>query len=178
MWKETTLSPYYKVNEYGEVKRIEYESIDRLGRRTLMKEKKLKQRKDKSGYMRVTLVVGLEKPKFIPIHKLVAETFIDNPKNLPCVNHKDENPLNNSVENLEWCTIEYNNNYGHRNMNAQNTLAKRYGKKIKAIKDKKEYLFNSVGEAGKFLNLNRANIFSCLNGKLKTTGGYAFREVV
>lgn len=45
------------------------------------------------------------------VHREVAKAFIPNPKNLPCVNHKDENKQNNSVDNLEWCTHEYNMKY-------------------------------------------------------------------
>lgn len=46
------------------------------------------------------------------IHRLVAEAFIPNPNNYPCINHKDENPSNNNIDNLEWCTYKYNANYG------------------------------------------------------------------
>lgn len=68
---------------------------------------------DKDGYFKVKLFKN-NCPKTKYIHRLVAETFIPNPKNLRCVNHKDENKQNNCVDNLEWCSIKYNNNYGTR----------------------------------------------------------------
>lgn len=67
----------------------------------------------KRGYYQV----GLRKNgtrKYYQVHRLVAETFIENKDNLPQVNHKDENKLNNNVDNLEWCTVSYNNTYGSR----------------------------------------------------------------
>ena len=48
------------------------------------------------------------------VHRLVAQTFIPNPDNCPCVNHKDEDKQNNNVDNLEWCTYQYNLTYGTR----------------------------------------------------------------
>lgn len=52
------------------------------------------------------------KTKRFSVHRLVAQAFIPNPNNLPIINHKDENPSKNIVDNLEWCDYEYNNNYG------------------------------------------------------------------
>ena len=62
------------------------------------------------------LTVGLSKndvKKLYNVHYLIAITFIDNPNNLPCLNHKDEDKFNNSVENLEWCSYSYNTKYNN-----------------------------------------------------------------
>lgn len=64
-----------------------------------------------NGYLFVNLSKNNE-VKWIAVHRLVAMAFLPNPLGLPCVNHKDENKLNNCVENLEWCTYRYNANYG------------------------------------------------------------------
>ena len=74
------------------------------------------------GYWQVVLYKnGVGKPQ--TIHRLVAEAFIPNPNNLPCVNHKDENRANCISDNLEWCTYEYNSNYGTRNeRNSENLI--------------------------------------------------------
>lgn len=62
-----------------------------------------------NGYLKVRI-----KNKLVSVHRLVAEAFIPNPNNLPQVNHKDENKLNNDVSNLEWCDAKYNSSYGTR----------------------------------------------------------------
>lgn len=67
---------------------------------------------DKDGYKQITLY-NKDIEKHYKVHKLVALTFIPNPKNLPVINHKDTNKQNNSVENLEWCTISYNTLHGY-----------------------------------------------------------------
>lgn len=71
----------------------------------------LKQYENEKGYMYVRLSKNDIQKKWF-IHRCVACTFISNPNNLPQVNHKDENKKNNNVNNLEWCTNTYNQNYG------------------------------------------------------------------
>ena len=78
---------------------------------------------DKDGYLQVTLCKDRKKKTFF-IHRLVAEAFILNPENLPFVNHKDEDKTNNSVDNLEYCTHEYNINYGTHNERIAKALSK------------------------------------------------------
>lgn len=117
----------YQVSSFGRVR-----SLDRLSI-TSKKRQKLKGRYMKLSpgyasderYLSVTLYkCGAHKK--CGVHRLVAEAFIHNPDNLPQVNHKDENPSNNSVDNLEWCTAKYNMNYG--------TVLQRRSEKLKGRK--------------------------------------------
>ena len=92
----------YQISNKGRVKSLNYK---RTGKEKIRKPGK------RRGYFFITLYKKGEKPKSFDIHRLVAEHFLPNPDNLPVVNHKDENKLNNNVENLEWCTFAYNTIY-------------------------------------------------------------------
>lgn len=101
----------YQVSNLGNVKRLQHEDFRcRQGYR-IMKERPLTPFLNHNGY----LLVRLQKnniPKTWRVHRLVALAFLENPFNYTDVNHKDEVKTNNSVDNLEWCTRKYNNNYG------------------------------------------------------------------
>ena len=70
---------------------------------------------DQQGYQRVGLYVGNYKSKTIKVHRLVAETFIDNIENKKDVNHIDGNKANNNIFNLEWCTRSENIKHAFKN---------------------------------------------------------------
>lgn len=86
--------------------------ISNLGRVKNKKGQIIKQHLTSDGqYYRVTFWKGKYDCKNYRVHRLVAEAFIPNPDDLPYVNHKDCNKLNNKADNLEWCTPKYNSNY-------------------------------------------------------------------
>ena len=86
----------YEINNVGEVKTIKTNIIR-------------KQMISKRGYFCVTLCKN-GKHQNKNIHRLIMEAFVPNPENKPCVDHIDGNRLNNSLENLRWCTSNENNN--------------------------------------------------------------------
>lgn len=79
---------------------------------SLRKNKILKHHMITGGYFIVQLSKNKKSRNWL-VHRLVAEAFIDNPNNLPEINHKDENKSNNVASNLEWCTHKYNMNYNN-----------------------------------------------------------------
>lgn len=103
----------YQISNFGNVKSLERDKIYPNGKIQPKKEQFLKPFINGGGYPTVRLCKK-SKVKNYTVHRLVATAFIPNPDNLPCVNHKDENKQNNNVENLEWCSVAYNNNYGTR----------------------------------------------------------------
>lgn len=145
IWKDIKgYEGLYQVSTCGRIKSlarmVPFSNIHTSGYRQL-KEKILKGGITKDGYNVVTLRkdnIG----KIYSIHRLVAETFIPNPNNLPEVNHKDENKVNNHVDNLEWCTHQYNSTCGTiKSRQRQARLGVKHSEKSKKLmsKIKKEW---------------------------------------
>lgn len=128
----------------------------------------LKQGIGSKGYTLVSLCDN-GKQKTVNVHRLVAEAFIPNPNNYPCINHKDENKTNNAVENLEWCTYQKNNVHGKRLMKS----ALKRGVPVYCIELNR--IFASATSAERFLGICQSTICACCKGKCKLAGGYHWR---
>ena len=100
-----------------------YEVSNKGNVRNVRRNKLLRLQKNKYGYIQVGLSKNGIRTIF-QVHRLVALTFLPNPDNLPQVNHKDEDKTNNNVDNLEFCTAKYNNNYGTARIRAKETAIK------------------------------------------------------
>ena len=157
----------YKVDIYGNIW-----SKKRAG------WKKLKPGK-RGQYLKVTLSIDNVKHQ-VKVHRLVAEAFIPNPDNLPFVNHKDENKLNNCADNLEWCTAKYNTNYGtcvERIRKSQlNDPKKSKPVDIYTLSGKFVIRQPSISEAARYLDVYVGRVSDCCNGKTKSLRkGYVCR---
>lgn len=130
----------------------------------------------RTNYLGITLSKDNTHKNFI-VHRLVAEAFIPNPKGLPCVNHKDENKLNNNAENLEWCTSKYNSNYGHSKEKMIKSLINntRTSKPVRCIET--GIIYPSAAEAERQTGVKACNISLARNGKYNTAGGYHWKYI-
>lgn len=135
----------------------------------------LKQHVNNSGYFYVQLYIDKGKRKHFLVHKLVAMAFLENPNNYPCVNHKDENKLNNCVDNLEYCTYQYNNAYGTAKIRTFTSKSK----PVQQLTLDGIWLatYHSPETAAKLLNVSRTAIIDCCNGKKDFSFGYKWQYV-
>lgn len=120
---------------------------------------------DRYGYSVISLNKS-DKSYYKTVHRLVAKAFIDNPNNYASINHRDENKLNNNVNNLEWCTVAYNNRYSKTRKVVQIGIDGKFVREWDCIKD-----------AADACNLFMTHIQSCCARKPHyiTYGGYQWR---
>lgn len=115
IWKEISNFPDYEVSNLGRVKSKKRIVTTKQNKKYPVKEKILKpQINNKTGYMQYALIKNKKKITKLA-HILVAETFLNKTNDNLEINHKDENKLNNRLDNLEYCTHKYNINYGTGN---------------------------------------------------------------
>lgn len=142
----TDLGKKYLINSEGGIVNLNYQNCVGSVRACRLS-------KDANGYSTITVALtkGLKQLK---VHQLVALAFISNPRNLPEVNHRDEDKTNNSIRNLEWCTREHNMNYGTRNERAAKSrkLVNRWPHPIVQVRGnniiKVFYCFDELRRAG------------------------------
>lgn len=169
-YKEVDIKGYeglYKISNKGDVI-----SLSKTSGFLKLKEKYLKPTVKSKGYLDVKLIKDGIKKHFY-IHRLVAKHFIPNPNNLPQVNHKDKNPSNNNVNNLEWCDNSYNVLYS----NIPEKLKELRGDKIKIINIKtgEVIIAKSKREAAKLINGTDAGIIYSINNNSIYKNKYKFK---
>lgn len=174
----------YMVSNWGRIKSFDTYRKGPNGSIRICKGRILKPVTTKDGYLKVTLCKNGKKKTF-KVHKLVAEAFLEIPEELKHlkgtrylqVNHKDENKLNNNVENLEFCDCKYNINYGTRiervaKKNTNGKCSKKVyqytldGKFVKEWKSTRECNRNGY---------NHGAVAACCRGKQKTHKGFIWK---
>lgn len=165
----------YQVSNTGKIRRL-----------FKNKTRELKGVIKKGGYKSVLLKAN-GKYKCELIHRLVAKAFIPNPNDLPQVNHKDENKLNNNIDNLEWCTAKYNSNYGTKNERLSKTKTNNTYNITPVQCVETGIIYPSIHEAERQTGIHATAIQACCkrvvycerNGYTKrhTAGGYHWKYV-
>lgn len=175
---------YYEISNTGKIK-----SLERKANTKNSSSRKVNSRDIKLTNNGMYYVVGLAKSgrtRQHYVHRLVAQAFIPNPENLKFVNHKDGDKLNNKVDNLEWCTIEYNNRHAFKNglikiaKGRENKMFGRYGKNANKSKPVYQYdldynfikKWDCQRDVQRELGFSEKSISNCVLGNQKTAYGY------
>lgn len=181
VWKpvaEEGFEEFYEVSNFGRIRSVDRVVESKRGPLNY-KGRIISTSLNDDGYPSFNFCYAGKK-KNVKVHQVVAKVFIPNPNNHPEVNHKDEVKTNNHVDNLEWCTREYNMRYGtglERMKNHPNQKKRYTESKVPIIgvkiNDESIMRFESISEAGRN-GFKRRNLWSALNGSDASHKGYVW----
>ena len=177
IWKDIDgFNGNYQISNLGRVKSKE-RLVSNACRTYLKKEQILKPQIMKSGYKSVVIREDGKK-KLLKIHRLVATAFIHNHDNLPCVNHIDGDKLNNSSENLEWCTVKQNTHHAIQNglkpLICGRNIQKVFRLNCSDLAVNK--VFANIAEAARDVGCNESSVYSAIIYKRPYKNHYYIRE--
>jgi hypothetical protein len=176
IWKDVIgFEGKYKVSNLGNILSLNYKRSK--------KSRILSPILSNSGYFGINIGTGREDVCFKLIHRLVAIAFLPNPDNLPAVNHIDSNRQNNNLENLEWCTIAYNNQHSYDNTDRASAMKGVIGKNHPLSVSVLQYdiLGNFIKEwdclrdIERELGYNHSLVSACCRGKCEYAYGFIWR---
>lgn len=156
------MEKFVEINEYNGI--YEISSFGNVISNNFGKRKILKQSTMTSGYKMVVLKKD-GKQKSFSIHRLMAIAFLPNENNLPQVNHKDGNKLNNDLSNLEWCTQSQNIQHmydsglkTYKPLHYKGKFGKEHNrsKSVKCVET--GVIYGSMSEAGRLLNIDHSSV--------------------
>lgn len=168
-WRPIKGFPGYEVSNFGRVKSLARDY--KYGKH----EDMFLKFSDRRGYLKATLFKN-GKRYYKAVHRLVAEAFIPNPNNLPCVNHKDESRTNNTVNNLEWCDHLYNSNYG----TAKEKISNRVSRKVAQYTRSGVFIceYDSMTKASLETGTHISEISKCCKDNHYSANGFKWRKVI
>lgn len=167
----------YEVSNQGNVRSVHYKGTNTA--------KTLVLKANNSGRLYVGLYLN-GRPKYFLVHRLVAMAFVPNPNAYPEINHIDENPMNNNVENLEWCTRKqnvryYNDNHpDHYRKRGCRVHGKHKGKRIIQVSCDGRVVKEWENSREIFIETGMSDwsISECCRGNRKTAYGYKWQYVI
>lgn len=158
----------YEVSNLGNVRSLNYHNWGIVRNLTPVM--------DKYGYMRVCLCKGNKQYNGL-VHRMVARAFLENPLDLPQINHINEDKSDNRVENLEWCDCLYNNNHGTRNERISKSKRNTKSKTVIQMDLQGNFIreWVSLNEIMRVLGFNAAFVARCCHGVKPTAYGYRWQ---
>lgn len=129
--------------------------------------------KGKHSYYKKVELWKNKSMKRYKVHRLIALTFMPNPNNLPQINHIDENPQNNHVNNLEWCDAKHNVNHGMRN--AKGSIAQGNAVGLYSIDGDLVGVYSNARQAADAIGMSYDKVRAICMGKQKADGDYLLR---